>query len=112
MEGSQRRRKPAADNAAHRYATRSLPARFPLNGAWPIEMRADMTAAFLDFETTGQLLAAILRKEAPRPTVTRLRNGRRVPVWARDAVVNFIAKRHEIGTADAASDVEDIGDLM
>jgi len=100
------KRKPRADSVPHQHATRSLPARYPPAGAWPAEMRADMAAAFLDFETTGQLLAANMRGEAPRPTVTRLRNGRQVPLWARDAIMAHLARRHEIGTGDAASDAD------
>jgi hypothetical protein len=35
------------------------PARHPPNGAWPAEMRADVAAAFLDYDRTGQLYAAL-----------------------------------------------------
>jgi hypothetical protein len=59
-------------------------------------MRADLTAGFFDFETTGKLMAAIRRGEAPVPTATRLFNGRQVPVWSRVACDAFIARRHEI----------------
>lgn len=90
---------------------RSLPARHPPNGAWPAEMRADMAAAFLDYETTGQLSAAVLRGEAPRPTWTRLRNGRREPVWARDALEAHVANRHGNGS-DGPAGREDIGALL
>jgi hypothetical protein len=85
---------------------RSLPARHPPNGAWPAEMRADMAAAFLDYATTGQLLAAILRNEAPRPTSNRLRNGKREPVWAHEALRTYVANRHEI-PSDASPATED-----
>src|SRR5262245_2076837 len=42
-------------------APRSRPARHPPHGAWPAEMRANVAAAFLDYETTGHwaLLLAI-----------------------------------------------------
>jgi hypothetical protein len=74
---------------------RSLPARYPPTGAWPAEMPSDMVAAFFGHETTGKLLKAIERGEAPRPTATRLREKRRhEPVWARDACLKFIADRH------------------
>ena len=43
---------------------RSLPARYP-PGAWPAQMRADMVAAFLDFESTAELAAAVKRGEVP-----------------------------------------------
>ncbi len=91
------------------HVPRSLPARYPPNGAWPAEMRADMAAALLDYETTGKLMQAILRNEAPRPTATRMRDGRRVPVWHLDACRKFLANRHEL-VSDAAAAVEDIAD--
>lgn len=84
------------------YAQRSLPARYPPNGAWPAEMRIDMAAAYFDYETTGKLLQAIARGEAPRPTATRLRDGRQIPVWALDACFKFVANRHEIVSHRAA----------
>lgn len=93
------------------HAPRSVPARYPPGGAWPAEMRADMAAAFLDYETTGRLQQAILRNEAPRPTASRLRDGRRVPVWALDACRKFVANRHEI-RSDAGAAVENIEDLV
>jgi hypothetical protein len=34
------------------------PARFPPTGVWPFELRADMVAALLDFDTTRQLCKA------------------------------------------------------
>ncbi len=77
-------------------APRSVPARYPPNGAWPAEMRADMAAALLDYETTGKLMQAILRNEAPRATATRLRDGKRVPVWHLDACRKFLDNRHQI----------------
>jgi hypothetical protein len=33
----------------------SLLARYPVNGAWPAEMRIDMLAAYLDFRTVREL---------------------------------------------------------
>jgi len=75
------------------YSPRSKPARYP--PAWPREMRADVVAAFLDYETTGKLSAAITRGEAPRPTATRLGDkGRREPVWSYEGCCRFIANRH------------------
>ncbi len=89
------------------YAPRSRPARYPPGGAWPEEMRADMAAAFLDFETSGQLFKAILKGEAPGPSSTRLRDGRREPVWALDVLRSHIANRHEI-SSDVVSGDDDI----
>lgn len=93
------------------HAPRSLPARHPPNGAWPAEMRADMAAALLGWDTTGQLFAAILHGEAPRPTATRLRNGRREPVWAKAAIEAYVANRHEIHS-DVSPATENIGELI
>src|SRR5258708_17874962 len=56
------------------HCPRSLPARHPPNGAWPAEMRADMAAAYLDYATTGQLLAAVMRGQPPPPTANPLPN--------------------------------------
>jgi len=92
-------------------AQRSLPARHPPHGAWPAEMRADIAAAFLDYETTGQLYAAVLRGEAPRPTGERQRKGRREPTWALAALKAHVANRHEIAS-DALPGKENIGELV
>jgi len=92
-------------------APRSLPARHPPHGAWPAEMRADMVAAYLDYETTGQLYTAVLRGEAPRPTGERLRNGRHEPTWACDALKTHVANRHEIAS-DALPGKENIEELV
>jgi len=90
---------------------RSINRRYPENGAWPCEMRADMTAAYLDYATTGELYRAIQRGEAPRPSSTRLRNGRREPVWALEICRAHVARRHEIAN-DASLPQENIGSLV
>jgi hypothetical protein len=92
------------------HAPRSLPARYPPHGAWPLEMRADMAAALLGYDTTGQLYAAVARSEAPRPTATRQRKHKREPVWALDACRKHVDARHQIAS-DAAA-IESIGDLI
>jgi hypothetical protein len=81
---------------------RSLPARPPA-GEWPAEMRADLTANFFDFDTTGQLIAAIGRGEAPLPTATRTHNGKKIPVWSLIVCEEFIARRHEFFDDDRSS---------
>jgi len=95
------------------HAPRSLPARYPDDRGehWPLEMPADMAAALLGFETTGKLLQAIARNEAPRPTATRLRDGKRVPVWALDACRKFVANRHEI-VSDATAATKSAADRV
>jgi hypothetical protein len=57
-------------------------------------MREDMAAAYLDLDTTGQLRAAIQRAEAPPPSAMRGLNGRRIPIWLRSGMDDFIASRH------------------
>jgi hypothetical protein len=42
----------------------SLLARYPVNGAWPAEMRIDMLAAYLDFRTVRELALAVSRGES------------------------------------------------
>jgi hypothetical protein len=90
---------------------RSAPARYPEHGAWPAEMRADIAAAYLDYDTTSELFKAVARGEAPRPTSTRLRKGRREPVWALESCRSHIARRHQI-TNDGTSERENIGSLV
>ncbi|RAI43162.1 hypothetical protein CH341_15820 [Rhodoplanes roseus] len=74
-------------------------------------MRADQAAAYLDYETTGQLYAAVSRGEAPRPTASRLRDGRRENVWALESLRRHVANRHEI-SSDVDIPRESIGSLI
>ena len=60
---------------------RNLPARYP-SGPWPGQMRADMVAAFLDFENTAELAAAVKRGEAPPPSALRKKGNKSEPVWS------------------------------
>jgi hypothetical protein len=69
----------------------SLLARYPVNGAWPAEMRIDMLAAYLDFRTVRELALAVSRGEAPPPTSYRGIGRSREPVWAKVIVDNHIA---------------------
>jgi hypothetical protein len=83
---------------------RSVAARYPTNGqAWAAEMRAEQTAAYFDFDTTGKLFQAITRGEAPRPTSTRMHGGKKVPVWARVVCEEFISNRHDLSDDPASS---------
>jgi hypothetical protein len=108
------RRKPIPDPGEvtpYVKVMRSLAARYPPHGAWSGEMRADMTAAYFDYATTGELWKAIARGEAPRPSSTRLRNGRREPIWALDICRAHVARRHEINN-DVSLREENIGSLV
>jgi len=74
-------------------------------------MRADTTAALFDYPTTGQLMKAVERGEAPRPTALRRRAGKIEPVWALAVCLAHIARRHEINN-DASARSENIGSLV
>lgn len=79
----------------------SRSARFP-RGEWPIEMRIDVVAAFLDFATTRDLWNAVERGEAPRPSAVRHGRNGREPLWSLEAVKQFVKSRHGtpgLGTA-------------
>lgn len=72
----------------------TLRPRVPIAGTWPLEMRADVLAALLDFPDTDALVDAILRSEAPRPTVMRRAGTKSEPVWSLSAVQAFLERRH------------------
>jgi hypothetical protein len=102
---------PGIDGRRRYLWPRSMAARAPENGAWPCEMRADTAAAFLDYATTGEFYQAIIRGEAPRPTGSRYRAGRREPLWSLDACRMDVARRHDIAR-DGSADAENIGSLI
>jgi len=67
-----------------------LPARYPLTGAWPEVMPADIAAAYLEYRDTGELARGVRRGEAP-PPVGYHRIGRaREPIWWKSAIDYFI----------------------
>lgn len=70
---------------------KAIPARYPPTGLWPGQMRADMTAAYLDYRDTAELAAAVARREAPPPSVLRGKGRKREPVWSRDDLDRHIA---------------------
>jgi hypothetical protein len=69
-------------------------ARFPPAGTWPIEMRAETVAAYLDFATTRALCKAVARGEAPAPNATRGVGESLEVVWYATAVEDFVARRN------------------
>ncbi len=78
----------------------ALPARYPL-GSWPMQMRADMVAAYLDYRDTVELLKAITRGDAPRPSALRGKGRNREPVWNKDDLDRHVAP---VATARQDSD--------
>lgn len=92
-------------------AARARPARFPPNGAWPAVLRADMAAAFLDYPDTAALTRAITRGEAPAPTSLRRAGARREPIWAREAVMRFVARMNDVANDNAETE-DDIRSLL
>ncbi|SRR5216684_4289583 len=69
----------------------SLSARYPVNGAWPVEMRIDMLAAYLDFRSVRELVLAVSRGEAPPPTRYRGVGRAREAIWAKVIVDEHVA---------------------
>jgi hypothetical protein len=80
---------PALRSASPRRS--SLSARYPVNGAWPAEMRIDMLAGYLDFRSVRELALAISRGEAPSPTSYRGAGRSREAVWAKVIVDDHVA---------------------
>ena len=74
-----------------------LPARYPPAGAWPAEMRADMTAAYLDYRDTAELQRGIARGDAPPPTSVRGSGRSREPIWSRNWIDHRIAHPGPVG---------------
>jgi hypothetical protein len=75
-----------------------LPARYPPAGAWPAIMRADMTAAYLDYRDTGELARGVGRGEAPPPTGYHGSGRAREPVWSKEAIDSFATSRSAINS--------------
>ena len=73
-----------------------LSARYPPAGAWPAIMRADMTAAYLDYRDTGELARGVSRGEAPPPTGYHGSGRAREPVWLKAAIDSFATSRSAI----------------
>ena len=69
----------------------SLSARYPVNGAWPAEMRIDMLAAYLDFRSVRELVLAVSRGEAPPPTRYRGVGRAREAIWVKVIVDEHVA---------------------
>jgi hypothetical protein len=88
---------------------RTLPARYP-PGPWPAQMRADMVAAFFDFENTAELVAAVKRGEAPLPSAIRKRGKNTEPVWSRAHLECFSAP--SFAALENGRDIENLESLV
>jgi hypothetical protein len=88
---------------------RVLPARYP-PGPWPAQMRADMVAAFFDFENTAELVAAVKRGEAPPPSAIRKKGKDAEPVWSRAHLEDFSAS--SIAALENGTEVENLESLV
>jgi hypothetical protein len=88
---------------------RNLPARYP-PGPWPGQMRADMVAAFLDFEDTAELVAAVKRGEAPPPSAMRKRGKNAEPVWSLAHLEHFSAP--SIAALENEAGIENLESLV
>jgi hypothetical protein len=75
----------------------SLSARYPVNGAWPAEMRIDMLAAYLDFRNVRELVLAVSRGEAPAPTRYRGVGRAREAIWVKAIVDEHVAPESRSG---------------
>lgn len=64
-------------------------------------MRADMAAAYLDFEDTGELTRAIGRGDAPPPHGYRGTGRLRQPVWSKVIMDRFAASTGKRGLKEA-----------
>jgi len=73
-------------------------------------MRADMAAAFLDFNNTDELVAAVKRGEAPPPSARRKRGKSAEPVWSRVHLERFSAPSI-VSTGDAPA-IENLETLV
>lgn len=88
----------------------ALPARYPPVGTWPAVMRADMVAAYLDYQHTGELARALARGEAPPPTGYHGTGRARQPVWSKAVIDDWTAPCR--GANSNRSDGQDLASLV
>jgi hypothetical protein len=93
------RRKLRAVVSDRQVHVKNMDARYPGGPIWPLQMRADMVAAYLDFVDTKDLCVAITSGEAPPPTTTRTKGKKVELIWHKEFVDRFIsAKVSEAGS--------------
>lgn len=83
----------------------SLSARYPVNGAWPAEMRIDMLAAYLDFRSVRELVLAVSRGDAPPPTRYRGVGRTREAIWVKVIVDEHVAPGIDVRQNQAKVDL-------
>lgn len=76
-------------------------------GAWPLEMRADMAAAYVDEPSVEAFMAKVARGIYPQP---RRQRGS-LPKWRRGAMNYHVAQRHGL-PYDQPWPVEDLEHLI
>jgi hypothetical protein len=83
----------------------NLSPRYPPIGAWPAVMRADMAAAYLDYQSVRELVRAVSRGEAPSPTAFRGTGHRRQPVWTKAALDGYADRSRSPASAESDRDL-------
>ena len=68
----------------------------------------DTLAALLDFDDTRELWRAVHVGEAPPPSAIRRGGRQEEPVWALQAVTEFVRQRHLGGIARSKHGIEDL----
>jgi hypothetical protein len=74
-------------------------------------MRADMAAAFLDYESTRDFICAVKCGEAPLPTTVRGKARSREPIWSRAELERFVAQSDQTGQTQGTP-AEDLASLV
>jgi hypothetical protein len=88
----------------------ALPARYPPTGAWPAVMRADMAAAYLDYQDVAELRRTVARGEAPPPSDLHGTGRKRQPVWWKS---DLDRRTQHVGTMIASAvQTEDLARLV
>jgi len=85
-------------------------ARYPPTGAWPVVMRADMAAAYLDYRDTGELARGVSRGEAPPPIGYHGVGRAREPIWSKIAIDSFVESSGVIESG--GSNKQDLASLV
>ncbi|SIO47897.1 hypothetical protein SAMN05443247_06016 [Bradyrhizobium erythrophlei] len=91
MEPADSRTGPNASTSPKHLYVKNVAARYPSGPTWPVQMRADMAAAYLDYDNTKDLCAAIASGYVPFPGALRHRGRITEPVWYKGVLDTFVA---------------------